>query len=279
MKTTSRLVLAALCVLALSSPVQAQVALSPQIADISLDGPTTTHSFRLSNQAKLPMHVAVTVSNWTMDVDGHVTTTPSTAQSLDPWVEINPTTFTVNPGQSQVVRYAIRPALPLSPGEHRAMVFFTEQPTPRDPSKPATLRVYFRLGAAIYAHVGPVRENGEVRDIRADAHAAVFTLHNTGNATTRMRGQYALWTVAAYPETASIVADQLLPSFQPPAGLLHYGKLPQDAVLPGADRRVNLAFGHSPLPPGRYVLRAQGTLGATGIDRTLRFDVAASPRR
>jgi len=278
MRTTYRRVLVLLCGLVLWSPVRAQVALSPQIADISLNGPTTTHSFRLSNQAKLPMHVAVTVSNWTMDVDGHVTTIPSTAQSLDSWVEINPTTFTVVPGESQVVRYAIRPALALSPGEHRAMVFFTEQPTPQDPSKPTTLRVYFRLGAAIYAHVGPVQEDGEVRDIRADAHAAVFTLHNTGNATTRMHGQYALWTVAAYPATAPLNEDQLQTSFKPPNGLLHYGKLPQDAVLPGADRRVTLDFGHSPLPPGHYVLRARGTLGATVIDRTLRFDVAASTR-
>lgn len=276
MKTACRLALGLLCSLTLWSPVRAQVALSPQMADISLDGATTTHSFRLSNEAKQPMHVAVTISNWDMDIDGRVRTIPSTAQSLDPWVEINPTTFTVLPGQSQVVRYAIRPAVALTPGEHRAMVFFTEQPSPSDPAKPATMQVYFRLGAAIYAHLGPVLEKGEITDLKADAHAALFTLHNTGNATTRMRGQYALWTAANYPEHAAISAAQLQPKYQPPHGLPSYGRLPQDAVLPGADRHVTLNFGKNALAPGHYVLRAQGTLGATRIDRTLRFDVVAS---
>lgn len=279
MRSLLRLVLTGLCGLALWSPAWGQVALSPQVADLSLDGPSTTHSFRLSNQAKLPMHVAVTVSNWSMDIDGHVTTTASTAQSLDPWLEINPTSFTVAPGQSQVVRYAIRPAVPLTPGEHRAMVFFTEQPTPGDTPKAATLRVYFRLGAAIYAHVGPVRESGEIQTVSTDARAAIFTLRNTGNATTRMRGQYALWAAASYPGDTSIGIDQLQPAYQPPAGLLAHGKLPQDAVLPEASRRVVLAFGKSALPAGHYVLRAQGTLGATRIDRVVRFDVAAGPKR
>ena len=276
MKTACRLALGLLCSLALWSPAHAQVALSPQMADISLDGPSTTHSFRLSNEAKQPMRVAVTVSNWDMDIDGRVRTIPSTAQSLDPWVEINPVTFTVLPGQSQVVRYAIRPAVALTPGEHRAMVFFTEQPGPADPAKPATMQVYFRLGAAIYAHLGPVLENGEITGLKADAHAALFAMHSTGNATTRMRGQYALWSAASYPQQAAISTAQLQPTYQPPPGLLSYGRLPQDAVLPGAERHVTLSFGKVALAPGHYVLHAQGTLGATRIDRTLRFDVAAS---
>jgi P pilus assembly chaperone PapD len=264
--------------LAFSASAFPQVALSPQIADISLDAPAQTQSFRLSNQAKLPMHVVVSVQNWTMDIDGRVGVAPATEQSLAPWVEINPTSFTVEPGQSQVVRYAIRPAVKLEPGEHRAMVFFTEQPSPDDQAKPTTLRAYFKLGAAIYAHIGPVQENGEVASLRTDARAATFTLHNSGNATTRMRGQFALWQQQAHPSANAVTPAQLDKDFKPPAGLIAYGRLPQDAVLPGADRHVTLDFDGKPLPAGHYVLALQGTLGATVIDRSVRFDVPGTVR-
>ena len=68
--------------LAFSRTAFPQVALSPQIADFSLDAPAQTQSFRLSNQGKLPMHVVVSVQNWTMDIDGRVSATPATEQSL-----------------------------------------------------------------------------------------------------------------------------------------------------------------------------------------------------
>ena len=264
--------------LAFSPSAFPQVALSPQIADFSLDAPAQTQSFRLSNQAKLPMHVVVSVQNWTMDIDGRVSVTPATEQSLAPWVEINPTSFTVDPGQSQVVRYAIRSAVKLEPGEHRAMVFFTEQPSPDEQAKPTTLRAYFKLGAAIYAHVGPVQENGEVASLHAEARGATFTLHNSGNATTRMRGQFALWQQQAYPNASAVTPAQLEKGFKPPAGLIAYGRLPQDAVLPGADRHVTLDFDGKALPAGHYVLALQGTLGATVIDRSVRFDVPGAVR-
>ncbi|MBU6246346.1 MAG: hypothetical protein KGN77_01210 [Xanthomonadaceae bacterium] len=278
MKTFCRAAALAFAI-AFSTAAFPQVALSPQIDDIQLDALGQTHAFRLSNQAKLPMHVAVSVENWTMDLDGHVSVTPATEQSLAPWVEINPTTFTVEPGQSQVVRYAIRPAVKLAPGEHRAMVFFTEQPSPADKAKPATLRAYFRLGAAIYGHVGPVQPRGEIVSLATSARAATFMLHNSGNATTRMLGQFALWQGKAYPHAGAITPTQLDADFKPPSGLVAYGRLPQDAVLPGAERRVVLEFiTGKPLPAGHYVLALQGTLGKTVIDRSVKVDVAGAAK-
>jgi hypothetical protein len=177
-----------------------------------------------------------------------------------------------------VVRYAIRPAVKLEPGEHRAMVFFTEQPSPDEQAKPTTLRAYFKLGAAIYAHVGPVQENGEVVSLHTEARGATFMLHNSGNATTRMRGQFALWQQQAYPKANAVTPAQLEKDFKPAAGLIAYGRLPQDAVLPGADRRATLDFDGKALPAGHYVLALQGTLGATVIDRSVRFDVPGAVR-
>lgn len=257
----------------------ARVAISPPMANISVGESAKPHAFQLMNDSNDPVRVAVTVANWTMDEYGKVKTIPPTEQSLAPWLQINPTTFTIPPGQSQVIRYAIRPAVKLTTGEHRAMVFFTQQPDTTRDTKKASLHVYFRFGAAIYGHVGPVQASGKIVGLKADARSATFILTNTGNATTRMIGQYALWASAAYPGQAkSIDSSQLRKDFQAPKGLLEYGYLPKGAVLPGANRIVTLAFGKDKhgLPPGRYVLRVDGRLGEHDVQRTLRFDVSGA---
>lgn len=276
MKTACRLAFLLLCTMVMLSQVHAQIAISPPMTDISLDGPSQTHSFRLMNSFKTPVHIKVSVENWAMDDQGRVIPAATTEQSLDSWVELNPSEFTVLPGQSQVVRYAIRPAVVLSPGEHRAMVFFTQQAMPGEKPKAGTLKVYFRFGAAVYAHVGPVHESGELTSFKADAHAAVFGLHNTGNATTRLRGQYAIWTVGTKPAgVAATSTGQLATNYKPPSGLVRYGRLPQDAVLPDASRAITLDLARPPLAPGHYVMSVQGTLGVTDVTRELRFDVTA----
>lgn len=255
----------------------AQVAISPPLANISLGASAKPHSFRLMNDSSDPIRVAVTVANWTMNEHGKVETIPPTKQSLAPWLQINPTRFTIPPGQSQIVRYAIRPAVKLTTGEHRAMVFFTQQSDAAQSKKKASLHVYFRFGAAIYGHVGTVHASGEIVSLKADARSATFVLTNTGNATTRMIGRYALWTRAAYPGKAkSIDSAPSRKGVQAPKGLLDHGQLPRGAVLPGARRIVTLAFGKDKheLPPGRYVLRVDGKLGERDIHRTLRFDVS-----
>ncbi|MGH8147838.1 MAG: hypothetical protein ACREPY_16090 [Rhodanobacteraceae bacterium] len=276
MKIRSLLAVTLISAAALLPPfASAQVAISPPLANISLNTPAKPHAFRLMNDSHDPMRVAVTVVNWSMDEHGKIGTIPPTEQSLAPWIQINPTQFTIAPGQSQVVRYAIRPAVPLAPGEHRAMVFFTQQPTAADTAKSASLHVYFRLGAAIYGHMGPVHASGKVARLTSDAHDATFVLHNTGNATTRMLGQYALWTRAAWPGAGKAIdIAQLRQRFHAAAGLLQYGRLPKDAVLPGTRRIVVLPFSKPGLPPGRYVLQVSGKLGDRVIQRTLSFDVA-----
>lgn len=279
MKMRLSLVLAWLLLL-MPAVAAAQVGISPQLQDIALDGPARTYSFRLINYTKVPKRVAVTVSNWTMDASGTIATAPTTEQSLDPWIEINPTQFTIPAGESQVVRFAIRPAVPLSPGEHRAMVFFAEQPLPGEIAKPATLRVLFRIGAAIYAHVGPVHADGQVDAVTVSARGATFTLQSTGNATARMHGQYALWQSGPYPGAAAAISPQQVDSgFAAPKGLLRFGMLPLDAVLPDATRTAQLDFGKTPLPPGHYVLRLQGTMGSVAISRELHFDIPAGTVR
>ena len=259
-----------------ASMVMAQVAITPQIYTIDLDKqPNQTYSFRLMNFSKTAIPIAVSVINWTMNVKGQVEPAPLEEQSLAPWLQINPTRFVLSPESSQVVRFAIRPAVPLLPGEHRAMIYFSQQPEGLQPK--GTFRVLFQLGAAVYARVPPYTMQGEIVSAKPDAHGVSFEVRNTGNATARMIGQYVVWKRGAVPATGPWPAHLGDEHLKAPSGLVASGALPLDADLPGLTRSVRLEFeDKNGLPSGNYVLYMRGTFGAPSIERELRFNVPPS---
>ena len=260
-----------------ASVVIAQVAITPQIYTIDLDKQLNqTYSFRLMNFSKTAIPVAVSVINWTMNAKGKVEPAPLEEQSLAPWLQINPTRFVLSPESSQVVRFAIRPAVHLLPGEHRAMIYFSQQA--EGPQPKGTFRVLFQLGAAVYARVPPYTMQGEIVSAKPDAHGVSFEVRNTGNATARMIGQYVVWkkgTVSATgPWPAHLVAEHL----KAPLGLAASGALPLDADLPGLTRSVRLQFANKAgLAPGAYVIYLRGRFGTPVIDRELAFVVPVKP--
>lgn len=267
--------------LLICAAARAQVGLSPQILEIPLDGASTSHAFRMFNYTAEDKLVKVTVVNWTMDADGKVSTIPTTEQSLDGWLVINPLEFTVKAGQNQVVRVAARPAVALSPGEHRAMVYFDEQPQDKTPGAATTLRTVFRFGAAVYGHVGPVERKGELVTLTAQDAGATLSLRNDGSATTRCNGSFAIWRKADFPGDAKTtpIAKVGSEDAELPPGVVHAGRLPNDAVLPGATRRVGFDYAlKAALPPGEYVLDLNGTFGDSTLDRSQTFRVAAAAR-
>ena len=278
MKTSMRnrcltLVLLALLGALFARAVLAQVAITPQIYTLDLGKADQTYSFRLMNFSKASIPMTVSVINWTMNAKGDVEPAPLTEQSLAPWLQINPTTFTLPADGSQVVRFAIRPAVPLSPGEHRAMIYFSQQAQGQQPK--GTFRVLFRLGAAVYARVPPYTMQGEILSARPDAHGVSFEVRNTGNATARMIGDYVVWKKGAVPAGSPWPAQLGQPTFKPPFGLAASGALPLDADLPGLTRSVRLEFeDKNGLAPGAYVLFLRGTFGTPSITRELGFTVA-----
>ncbi len=256
--------------------VRAQVALTPQIYTIDLDKPGQTWSFRLINFTKDPKPVTVSVINWTMDAKGNVLPAPLEEQSLAPWIQINPTSFVLPANGSQVVRFAIRPAVPLGPGEHRAMIFFSEQPQGAQPK--GTFRALFRLGAAVYARVPPYTMLGEILSAKPDAHGVSFEVRNSGSATTRMEGRYVVWKKGSVPAPGPGPAQLGQPDFTPPAGLAANGALPLDADRPGLKRSVRLEFDDKAgLAPGAYVIYLRGSFGTPAIDREAAFVVPVKP--
>ncbi|MEO8671333.1 MAG: hypothetical protein ABI411_08460 [Tahibacter sp.] len=269
-----RFIVFILCLLTVPS-LQAQVGLSPQILDITLEHASASWAFRMFNYTKEDKAVKVSAVNWDMDANGNVSTRATTEQSLDGWLVINPTSYVVKAGQSQVIRIAARPAVTLTPGEHRAMVYFDEQPMPSANPEKATLRTTFRFGAAVYGHVGTIDRHGVLLSVETEADKAKLRFSNAGNATTRMSGTFAIWPKAQYPgaDKTSLIDKAGTADAQLPTGVVASGRLPTDAVLPGVEREVPLTYSANPLPAGDYMLDLQGSFGDTPIDAGYAFHV------
>ncbi len=281
MRSLRTLAGAALAVAALlATEAEAQIALSPPIVEVDLSRRTATESVRLINMGKRDVEVSVRVETFDLDEANRYRALPSSEDSLDRWMVVQPGRFVVPAGQSRAVRFSIRPKSKPAPGEHRAMLFFDEIKREDEPA--AVLKALFRVGAAIYAHVGEVRRVGRVISTSCSREGGLIEISSEGNANARMTGRWGLWKPAAFPGVgattysapAGSAAEALLPS--PPEGLLFEGSLPTVPVLPGTRRHVLVPFPKE-VPEGDLVLHLLGTLGGATIDLAVPCRLPAAP--
>lgn len=256
----------------------ARVAVSPSRLEIDLDDGPGVHSLRLFNFSDEELRVRISVVPWDLDEGNRVRIVEPTEQSLSEWIMLNPAEFTVSPKASQTVRFSIRPRVRPEPGEHRAMIYF-EQVLP--PSVSERVRVNFKVGVALYGHAGEVERAGTVHaiDVVADADrlAAALDLSSEGNAHVRLRGQYTVWPVDAFPGVGNQPRLEE-PGMQVVAGpmpILMAGSLPSTPVLPATRRQLAFRLPHE-LPPGQYVLGLLGQLGDRELDEGVLFTVPAA---
>jgi hypothetical protein len=205
---------------------------------------------------------------------------PSTDTSLDQWVVVNPIEFTIPPGDSQAVRFSIRPAVDLAPGEHRAMLVFDEilQPAAAQESSGAgaqtALRARFQFRTAIYCQVGAVARHAELAAVKIDARQMHLQLRATGSANARLDGEYLVWKQSTYPglDKVSLLGNTGDDNFKLPEGMVAAGRLPGYPVLPGTVRDYAVDLG-DPLGRGSYVAVLLGRSGDDPLRREVRFDV------
>jgi P pilus assembly chaperone PapD len=274
--------MAILLLMSLSFGAQAQVGFSPQYYDLTLDEAQKTHAFRLFNMTKEDKQVRVNVVNWEFDEHNEIRVLPGTDKSLDQWVVVNPVEFTIPAGQSQAVRFSIRPAVELAPGEHRTMLIFDEVPQPQAagavtaPGAQTALRARFQFRTAIYAQVGQVTRSADLSQANANAKGLHLRLQATGTANTRFDGQYMVWKAASFPGIDKVALLGNLSESKPalPAGMVTAGRLPGQPVLPGGARDYDVSF-DAPLSPGSYVAVLLGNLGDSKLARQIPFSVSA----
>lgn len=239
-----------------------QIGISPSLFEISLDEPAATHAYRLHNLGGRDTRVRVRVAGWTTDENNEVVLLPPSEHSLDQWVVINPVELDLPVNDSRAVRFSVRPAVPLPPGEHRAMVIFEEEPPPRDPAGAGTmsLAARFRISSAIYATTGAIERRGTIEALALAPDRLVATIASTGNAHVRPRGRARIRGL----DDRSVDIDI---------------ELSKSPVLQGTTRRIATALPDGTrLKPGRYEVSVDGRLGDGDIALRQTLTVAAQAR-
>ncbi len=257
-----------------------RVGFSPPRFELKWDGTGSTESLVVLNTSGQPLGVAVTVVNWDLDEDNKTRTIAPTEQSLDQWMIINPLQFSIEPNSQQTVRFAIRPRIEPTPGEHRAMIFLEEKPLERE-ADDEKMSINFRFGLPVYLQVGEADRSGEINGMHLVKSpqfvALALDFTNTGNAYARLQGSYAIWPEAQYPgdsAAADILESLVDKDNEEQEQQLSFDILPGSVVLPGYQRTLQIPVS-LPEVAGDFVMVVSGSIGDAPLWRTLRFSRTA----
>ena len=136
----------------------------------------------------------------------------------------------------------------------------------------------FRLGAAVYVHVGAVERRGELHSVKADGQGMTLDVTNTGNATTRFDGQYVIYPAGRFPGSGKVprVERAGQPDMVLPPGAAAAGLISNASVLPQNRRSLHQDYAGQHLAPGRYTLALTGRFGDTDITQAVDLVVPAA---
>lgn len=235
------------------------IAVSPPRFDILLTGTSATETLKVVNLGDQPLTLRTSVAHFGLDENNSLQLLPPTPQSADQWLVVTPLEFTIEPGKSQSVRFAVKPRVKPEPGEHRAMIFLQEQPPKQRPF--ATLNLV-KVGVGVYVNVPPVHRQALVHcvDFRwlENSLWVALDLESLGNAHVRPQVAYILWPLAAFPGKPGSVSVQESPGgpVKAPEGSVLAGLVPDIPILPGTRRTLRFSLGT--VPPGEYVVELVG---------------------
>lgn len=282
LKRTTAIALSLISALALgnNSADAIHIGVSPPKVEVEIKDKSRSKTIKIANFDQKPVQMRAYVRSWTVDDKGKLQLIESTEQTLDQWIVFTPSRFTIPPGGTQTVRFAVRPKVEPNPGEHRAMLYLEEIPA-EGSVDPQTIRTVGRLGVAIYAYAGEIQKVGVLNSVNVDSKPdgvkAVFDVSNKGNAHVNIRGQYTIWPAADYPgaETTQPLKKSPNKPIELPENVLHAGRLNSSPVLAETRRQLVLPI-KKKLPPGNYVFDINAKLGEVPIDKGIPFTVPAN---
>ena len=219
----------------MASPIRVEHQVKP--------GTEETNVIQVNNTGAEPTRVSVHLEDWTMDRKGDVnfSIAGSDPGSCAKWLQINPTDFRLEPGQSRQVRYSLTvPAEAMERGYRAAIVL---EGMPREVEGPAKKRVNIRgrIAAMLYATVGSPEIRAQFQDFQVTAAnkeiSFKLTLANQGDVHFRIKKSWITLKNSNGEEVGRV-------------------EVPDIPVLPGATRELKFKKDDLALPKGTYLAEA-----------------------
>ncbi len=174
-------------------------------------GKKETGAITIINTGDTPANLAAILYDWDISSDGKLneTVAGTRTDTLNGLIKFNPRQFTINPGQSQIVRFTIE--APKDNIEHKGIVFFEE--TIASGGEVGTL-ITTKIGATIYAAPKGVKLSLQFQDITVTSKNDEVSLNikavNNGNAHLRMTVIYQLQNKAGKKLKDGSLSEQVL---------------------------------------------------------------------
>ena len=141
----------------LAALAQMTLEVSPIRAEHQIEaGGSETNVIQVRNAGPKAVRVKAQAQDWQMNRKGEVTfaRAGSTPGSLAAWLEINPTDFQVEPGQTKEIRYTLTIPAGAKTGSYHEAIIVEGMPAQPGPPTPKRMAVHGRFGVMIYETVG-----------------------------------------------------------------------------------------------------------------------------
>jgi P pilus assembly chaperone PapD len=205
-------------------------------------GASETNVIEVRNEGIKATRVKVYGEDWEMDPKGEVTYTRAGKgpYSCALWLQINPTDFRVEPGQTRQVRYTLTVPNGTRDGGYRAVIVFEGMPLAEAGPPQKRVAVHGRIGVVLYETAGQPQIKAQFKDFQVvpEKKGTTFklTLVNQGNVHFRVKKSWITLKNSQGAEAAKV-------------------EVPDIPVLPGATRELEFSKELS-LPKGSYMAEA-----------------------
>ena len=244
-----------------SALAQMVLEVSPIRAEHQIEaGVSETNVIQVRNAGPKSIRVKAQVQDWQMNRKGEVSFAKagSSPGSLSTWLEINPTDFQVEPGQTKEIRYTLTIPAGAKTGGYHGAIIVDGMPAQPGPPGPKRMAVHGRFGVMLYETVGKPDIRAKFTDFQVLPERKqvkfVLTLNNSGTSYFRPKKSKVIIKNSQGQEVAKV-------------------EIPDAPVLPGATRDVEFDQELN-LSPGQYLAEAVVDVGQRDLlARRLPFTV------
>ncbi len=228
--------------------IPANAQMSIMVSPIRVDhqvkaGTNETNVIDIRNEGTEPTRIAVHAEDWTMDRKGNVSFSPAGGDpsSCANWIQINPTDFRLDPGQTRQVRYSLTVPPEAKDGGYRAAIALEGMPPPQEGAAKKKMTLSGRIVVMAYATVGSPEISAQFQDFQVTAVnkgiSFKLTLANQGDVHFRIKKSWITIKNSTGEEVGRV-------------------EVPDIPVLPGGTRELEIKKEDLALPKGTYQAEA-----------------------